>query len=1291
MQRQRMTKPTIKSIQTIENAFICEMNSGFVIVPSDDQFFPVIGYAEHNSMKVIPTALKSWLKQYNVSENVRLKRRKQPHPMWKKIAENSIHHTAKSSGFVLPLIATQWNQNSPWNDRCPIDISGPGGHSYAGCVAVAMAQIMNYWGFPEKGTGAHSYVSSLYGELKANFETYYAWGNMPDTTANDSVKTLLYHCGISVNMNYGPDSSSANSDDMPSYALTHFFKYEPSIHSVKKSEYTYSEWTQLLKEELSQKRPIFYYGFDSNYKNGHAFVCDGYESNEFFHFNWGWGGSYDGYFSLNDLTPDHDNDFTYRQGALLQIEPAAPVNLTLPYEENFEGDDIPSPWIVTGDHAYVGLKEAHSGIKALLLNDYTTMGTGTATALLKINVPDGGSTLKFYVKRGYSPSVSEFNYHKAEIHTEFGNKVLHRFFDGDYNDSDWQLFTLDLTPWQSENITLYFEQTNLSTEKRQWMSIDDVSIKQLPVANFNADKTVSYVNQSIQFTNLSTLSSHFLWQFGDGETSMERQPAHQYHSAGCYSVTLIINNGDAHLVKDDYIHVLPQYTPPYMVTQGGNFESQSYDFASAAINGFINIWEHGTPGNILNTTRSGFAVWKTLLLNNIVKDNYTCALMTPLFDLSEPGTYAVQFYHQMDTHYLNCPGAAWMEYTTDNGKLWKRLGTYENNPYGSENWYNKSTHDTSLDNGPCWWKDINSWTCARLLIPELVGEPSVGFRFVYRVESGWGGDQTYLIDGWSIDDFELQHIPPKADFDHPTVAYIGQPVLFKDKSIYATSWRWSFGDQTISTDQYPFHAYQSSGFYTISLQINDGDYIATREKAIHVLPERGIPYFPEKGGNFDTQVDDFDSQSIKGSIDIWEHGHPTYGQSSLQSDSDVWKTQLNDTIPKGIYQCALYSPHFKLTQDGLYILNFDLSMDVAYANGPFSVQCQFSLDNGVSWTRLGEDNDQYGQNWYNRGPSSEFKIDSGIFNDQTGWTTVVNNMPVTYRMSINTSITTQIAFRFVFSVVDTFIDGYKRDGFMIDNFSFTGRSSEQPDMLISYQYLNVSAETGLQQISIKNLGEKNLDWQIVNTFQWINVQPTSGQNDAVVTIAFDQNLDIERSGYLTFIGENALNGIQSVYIVQDAAPQAPVISVIDDITLAKNSTGDYIYLSIADEKTPVHQLNLWANSNNETLIPNNYKHLTIGGTVEQRHLFVVPSSGHIGKAIISIFAQDSDGLIAQRDFSITVQKDFIASFDVNHNNVIDINDIILALQILSGASLDVPAEETLDLALILQLFEYLND
>jgi hypothetical protein len=221
------------------------------------------------------------------------------------------------STAVSPLVQTKWDQSPYYNNLCPYDNS-KGERTVTGCVATAMAQVMNYWEYPKKGTGFHSYNHSKYGTLNANFgSTTYDWANMPNeltssssTVQKNAVATLMYHCGVSVDMDYNVSSEGGSGAYVISsrspvthcteYALKTYFGYKTSIQGVQKADYTTTNWKNLLKAELDASRPIVYAGFGDG---GHCFVCDGYDNNDYFHFNWGWGGLYDGYFALNALIP----------------------------------------------------------------------------------------------------------------------------------------------------------------------------------------------------------------------------------------------------------------------------------------------------------------------------------------------------------------------------------------------------------------------------------------------------------------------------------------------------------------------------------------------------------------------------------------------------------------------------------------------------------------------------------------------------------------------------------------------------------------------------------------------------------------------------------------------------------------------------------------------------------------------------------------------------------------------------------------------------------------------------
>jgi len=277
-------------------------NNGFIIIAGDDNSTPVLGYTLSGNFDTnnLPPNFRKWLEGYKKELNFIIDNNIRATAEIKKewtALKNGPNMTNERVVFVDPLLTTTWNQSPYYNDLCP-------GGSVTGCVATAMAQIMNYWEYPTQGTGFHSYNEDDYGTLSANFgSTTYQWASMPNnvTSSNNSVATLMYHCGVSVDMNYSPEGSGAAGAVMVAPALEDYFSYPSSTSVAERNNYTQAQWIQLLKTELDAGRPMYYEGVGTG--GGHAFVCDGYDNNDYFHFNWGWGGQADGYFIVSSLSP----------------------------------------------------------------------------------------------------------------------------------------------------------------------------------------------------------------------------------------------------------------------------------------------------------------------------------------------------------------------------------------------------------------------------------------------------------------------------------------------------------------------------------------------------------------------------------------------------------------------------------------------------------------------------------------------------------------------------------------------------------------------------------------------------------------------------------------------------------------------------------------------------------------------------------------------------------------------------------------------------------------------------
>lgn len=295
--------------------YVFNVDNGFVIVSADTRVEPVLGYSLEGAFDVqnAPDNMMFLLNSYTseikailesaVDDNVTSKK-------WGNLLSDN--NNARKTGTVVvgPLISSTWAQTEFYNQYCPADENGPGGHAYTGCGAVVMGQVMRYWQYPTQGIGSCSYVCNYfaeYGELSADFEnTTYDYANMPrkltafcSDVEKDAVATLLYHCGVAARMKYGPDYSVINSNNLVG-ALTTYFGYPSTIVYYEK-EYFTGDWDATIKNELDSFAPLLY-GGNGNF-GGHVFICDGYRDDDFFHINWGWNGVYDGYFQLTEFNP----------------------------------------------------------------------------------------------------------------------------------------------------------------------------------------------------------------------------------------------------------------------------------------------------------------------------------------------------------------------------------------------------------------------------------------------------------------------------------------------------------------------------------------------------------------------------------------------------------------------------------------------------------------------------------------------------------------------------------------------------------------------------------------------------------------------------------------------------------------------------------------------------------------------------------------------------------------------------------------------------------------------------
>lgn len=471
-----------KSGENLFYVFNRGQHDGYVIVSADDRVATVLGYADNGSFseKAIPSNMKAWLDGYarQISWIT-------SHPSFK----NNVA-PRRAAGSVLPLLGDiAWDQTAPYNNKCP-------NGSATGCVATAVGQIMYYHRWPEHGTGQHSYTTGTNQyELSANFDTtYYRWDDMlPVVTtsspqaAKDAVSTLLYQVGVALNMDYDESSGAYSSDIAP--ALINYFGYDKGVTRRSRDYYTTADWDSLVRFELDNARPVVYDGATGGGllgASGHSFVCDGYNSDGYFHINWGWSGTSNGYFLLSALDPDAQGTggasagsggFNYNQDFVGGIQ--KPVEGSKPsYQIVSDGVRTLSKAVERTDSVdftavNVYNESNDSAVISFRFNVTDTIGnvvasTSTDTVLLHSMYGLSKETLPFAVPASLNPgkyrAYLAYNINDVDAEGEY-NKVLAATGKSSYYDiivtADSAYYTtgglpaLSLRSWKLEGDTLY--------------------------------------------------------------------------------------------------------------------------------------------------------------------------------------------------------------------------------------------------------------------------------------------------------------------------------------------------------------------------------------------------------------------------------------------------------------------------------------------------------------------------------------------------------------------------------------------------------------------------------------------------------------------------------------------------------------------------------------------------------------------------------------------------------------------------------------------------------------------
>ena len=426
---------------------------GFVIINNDEQFPAVIGYSQ-SAFDTMPPALEWYIDAAEKSIQAKI---------------NSgayyalIPPSADFPSSVNSLVKTTWDQGKPYNKFCP---GGNGGSSRlypTGCVATALAQIMNYHQYPERGIGDHQYsFKPADGDgriLSANFgETYYDWGNMLDDYSNgytdaqaDAVATLMLHCGVAVEMEYTPSGSGSYGQEA-CLGIKKFFGYNKNARLYTRKYYTAQSWMQLVYNELNNNRPIYYAG-SSESSGGHAFVIDGYNQDGMVHVNWGWGGKSNGMFDISLLNPT-GYEFSASQDMILGM---CDSTINIPYESQVGARELSFTFYgsttkrvtISASVIDAAAEKFNGSIACILENNDTTIvlkrkdditlkpitdGTGfyTSVSLTSINlsnIPDG----KFHL---YVGSMAADDY-KWQLVRPYEGSVYSYIIEKNGDDITW--------------------------------------------------------------------------------------------------------------------------------------------------------------------------------------------------------------------------------------------------------------------------------------------------------------------------------------------------------------------------------------------------------------------------------------------------------------------------------------------------------------------------------------------------------------------------------------------------------------------------------------------------------------------------------------------------------------------------------------------------------------------------------------------------------------------------------------------------------------------------------------
>lgn len=498
---------TATSAQGLPAAYVFNTgDAGYMILSADDIAYPVLGYSETGSIDGanIAPELQWWLSEYG----------RQIEWAAEKGARKAYDAPTANADWtaIAPLLTTKWDQSEPYSNKCP-EVNGT--RCVTGCVATSMAQVMNYFKYPEVGQGMVSYrCSSINRKLSLNFAkepfdwdhmlNVYSAGNYTDEEAN-AVAYLMKACGYSVEMNYTTQMSGASGSDI-AVALVKYFKYSENIRDYRRITFSGTQWTEMVYDNLKNVGPVIINGQAPNL-GGHSFVCDGYDGKGYFHFNWGWSGVSDGYYALDALNPDaqgiggYAGGFNFQQNAIFGIMPPdgsaitkQPANV-LQYGTTVASISGRQITFDVADYSPLGWGNATDREIEMKMGAIITPIDGTAGNEQRVDVNMGVGSLYLTSMYSYYPNTSI--HPKAEMPAGLGDgkyRVTLAAYEANVENAEWLPVAV---PWGYQNSCILEVNSGVC-------SVSDIALAKMKIADLEPTSEM-YSSKNIRlqatFTN----------------------------------------------------------------------------------------------------------------------------------------------------------------------------------------------------------------------------------------------------------------------------------------------------------------------------------------------------------------------------------------------------------------------------------------------------------------------------------------------------------------------------------------------------------------------------------------------------------------------------------------------------------------------------------------------------------------------------------------------------------------------------------------------------------------------